>query len=75
MSESLSNAVTPLHPTTASAYDIFTTLKDEYEIWVCPNGGDLADTLFRVGHIGYLTEADNDALIHALEDMKKRGLI
>lgn len=44
MSESLSNAVTPLHPTTASAYDIFTTLKDEYEIWVCPNGGDLADT-------------------------------
>ena len=75
MSESLSNAVTPLHPTTASAYDIFTTLKDEYEIWVCPNGGDLADTLFRVGHIGYLTEADNNALIHALEDMKKRGLI
>lgn len=75
MSESLSNAVTPLHPTTASAYDIFTTLKDEYEIWVCPNGGDLADTLFRVGHIGYLTEADNDTLIHALEDMKKRGLI
>lgn len=75
MSESLSNAVTPLHSTTASAYDIFTTLKDEYEIWVCPNGGDLADTLFRVGHIGYLTEADNDALIHALEDMKKRGLI
>ena len=75
MSESLSNAVTPLHPTTASAYDIFTTLKEEYEIWVCPNGGDLADTLFRVGHIGYLTEADNDTLIHALEDMKKRGLI
>lgn len=75
MSESLSNAVTPLHPTTASAYDIFTTLKDEYEIWVCPNGGDFADTLFRVGHIGYLTEADNDTLIHALEDMKKRGLI
>lgn len=75
MSESLSNAVTPLHPTTASAYDIFTTLKDEYEIWVCPNGGDLADKLFRVGHIGYLTEADNDTLIHALEDMKKRGLI
>lgn len=75
MSESLSNAVTPLHPTTASAYDIFTVLKDEYEIWVCPNGGELADKLFRVGHIGYLNEADNDALINALEDMKKRGLI
>lgn len=75
MSESLSNAVTPLHPTTASAYDIFTILKDEYEIWVCPNGGELADKLFRVGHIGYLNESDNDALINALEDMKKRGLI
>ena len=30
VSESLSNAVTPLHPTTASAYDIFLKMKDEY---------------------------------------------
>lgn len=74
-SDSLSNAVTPLHPTTASAYDIFTILKDEYEIWVCPNGGDLADKLFRVGHIGYLSEKDNDELIKALKDMQKRGLL
>lgn len=64
----MSNAVTPLHPTTASAYDIFTTLKDEYEIWVCPNGGELRDTLFRVGHIGALTERDNDRLISVLHE-------
>lgn len=75
VSESLSNCVTPLHPLTASAYDIFTTLKDEYGIWVCPNGGDLRDAVFRVGHIGALTTADNDTLIAALRDMQRRGLI
>ena len=75
VSESLSNAVTPLHPLNASAYDIFLTLKDEYGIWVCPNGGELADKIFRVGHIGALTIEDNTALIHALEDMQKRGLL
>lgn len=75
VSESMSNAVTPLHPLTASAYDIFITLKDEYGIWVCPNGGELKDKVFRVGHIGDLTKDDNDKLIAALKDMQKRGLI
>lgn len=75
VSESMSNAVTPLHPTTASANDIFLTLKDEYGIWVCPNGGDLKDKVFRVGHIGALTKADNTTLIHALKDMQQRGLL
>ena len=75
VSESMSNAVTPLHPLTASAYDIFVTLKDEYGIWVCPNGGALSKTVFRVGHIGELTSEDNDKLIAALKDMQKRGLI
>ncbi len=74
-SESMSNAVTPLHPISASANDIFLILKDEYGIWVCPNGGELKDIIFRVGHIGHLTEADNKKLIEALKDMQKRGLI
>lgn len=74
-SESLSNAVTPLHPTTASAEDIFNILKDEYDIWICPNGGDLSKTLFRVGHIGDLTFEDNDKLINAFKDLQKRGII
>ena len=74
-SNSLSNAITPLHPTTASADDIFNILKDEYDIWICPNGGDLKDTLFRVGHIGDLTINDNNQLIEALKDMQKRNLI
>lgn len=75
VSKSLSNAVTPLHPLNVSAYDIFTCLKDEYGIWVCPNGGETADRVFRVGHIGCLTIEDNDRLIGAFEDMQKRNLL
>ncbi|OWV16433.1 aspartate aminotransferase [Fibrobacter sp. UWB4] len=74
-SESLSNAVTPLHPTTASAYDIFLKIKDEYGMWICPNGGDMKDSVFRVGHIGCLTKSDYDKLIDAFVDLKKKGLI
>ena len=75
VSESMSNAVTPLHPLNVSAYSVFTTLKDEYGIWVCPNGGDMKDTIFRVGHIGCLTTNDYDSLISALRDMLSRGLL
>ncbi|MCQ2107268.1 MAG: aminotransferase class V-fold PLP-dependent enzyme [Fibrobacter sp.] len=75
VSESLSNAVTPLHPTTASANDIFLKIKDEYGMWVCPNGGEMKDTIFRVGHIGALTTADYDKLIDAFKDLQKKGII
>ena len=72
VSESMSNAVTPLSPTNGmSAYDIFLKLKDEYGIWVCPNGGELKDKVFRVGHIGNLTIGDNDKLIAALKEVMK----
>ena len=71
----MSNAVTPLHPLTASAYDIFLTVKDEYGIWVCPNGGEMKDTVFRVGHIGNLKREDYDVLIDVFLDMRKRGII
>lgn len=74
-SESPANGVTPVHPLHADAYEIFLTLKDEYGIWVCPNGGDMKNTIFRVGHIGYLTHNDNTTLINALKDMQKRGLL
>ncbi len=75
VSESLSNAVTPLHPLTASAYKIFEMLKDEYGIWVCPNGGALKDSVFRVGHIGALTVDDNDTLIAALVSLQDKAVI
>lgn len=75
VSESLSNAVTPLHPTTASAYDIFLKIKDEYGMWICPNGGEMKDSVFRVGHIGCLEKKDYDKLVSAFEDLKNKGFI
>lgn len=75
ISESLSNAVTPLHPTTQSAYEIFLKIKDEYGMWICPNGGDMKDTVFRVGHIGALTTKDYDQLIAAFIDLQKKNFI
>lgn len=75
VSSSLSNAVTPLHPLNVSAYSVFTVLKDEYNIWICPNGGNMKDFVFRVGHIGSLKVKDYDALIDSLKDMQKRGLL
>lgn len=75
VSESLSNAVTPIHCTTQSAYEIFLKLQDEYGIWVCPNGGNMKDYIFRVGHIGALTKDDYDSLLEAFEDLKKKNFI
>ena len=75
VSHAQGNAVTPLHPRNVSAFDIFTILKDEYNIWICPNGGDMRDRVFRVGHIGALTIDDNTRLINALKDMQQRGLL
>lgn len=74
-SKSMSNAMTPLHPLNVSAYQVFQVLKDEYEIWVCPNGGELRDRIFRVGHLGALTIDDNTRLLEALEDMQRRSLL
>ena len=75
VSESLSNAVTPLHPTTQSAHEIFLKLKDEYGMWVCPNGGAMKDTVFRVGHIGCLEKADYDRLLAAFVDLRTKKFI
>ena len=75
VSEAPSNAVTPLHPTGVSAKEIIRILKDEYHIWVCPNGGELSDTVFRVGHIGCITDENNQELLNALHDMSARGLL
>lgn len=75
VSESPANGVTSIHPIHADAYNIFMTLKDQYDIWICPNGGDMKSTVFRVGHIGHLSHDDNSVLISALKDMQQRGLI
>lgn len=75
VSESPSNAVTCLSPIHGRAKEIVRILKDEYQIWVCPNGGEMADKVFRVGHIGHIKTEDNHKLINALYDMNTRGLL
>ena len=74
-SKSLSNTMTPLHPLNVPADRVAQILKDEYGIWVCPNGGDLKGKIFRVGHIGALSQDENSKLIEALYDMRSRALL
>ena len=71
--ESLSNSVTAVYCNNAS--EIVDRLKFDYNIWINPNGGELADKMFRVGHIGNLTIEDNDVLIEAFHDLKDKGII
>ena len=72
-----SNAVTSLTLTDKpnAAYKVFETLKDEYGIFICPNGGELKETVFRVGHMGNLGFADYDKLISAFKALKTRDII
>ena len=73
--KSLSNSVTAVFCKSENASEIVDKLKFDYNIWVNPNGGDIKDKMFRVGHIGDLTIEDNDKLIDALHDLEKRGII
>ena len=75
ISEAPSNAVTSLHPLYVPASVIVRVLKDEYGIWACPNGGAMADEVFRIGHIGHIRPEDLRSLLDALHDMNKRGLL
>lgn len=72
-----SNCVTALCPTKegVNAHRIFEILKDEYKIWICPNAGDMAEKVFRVGHIGSITNEEIDALVRAFKDLLKRGIL
>ena len=62
-------------PEGVSAHELFLTLKDEYGICVCPNGGALRDKVFRVGHMGNLHREDYTELLAALSDLKRRNLL
>ena len=73
--ENMGNAVTGVYCINSQAKTIVDALKDEYNIWVNPNGGDVGEKMFRVGHIGALSIEDNDKLIEALQDLEKRGIL
>ena len=62
----LSNALTPLYFEDVNAYEVIQTLKDKYQIYVNPCGGDLSKKLLRVAHIGNTTLEDIDDLLEKL---------
>lgn len=73
-SENPSNCVTALEVQNDSAYEIFEILKNQYGIWICPNGGNLKNKVFRVGHIGALNVNDNNKLICCLYDLHNNNI-
>lgn len=66
----LSNALTPLiFEKDAKVY--YQKLIEDYDITVNPCGGDNADRMLRIGHMGNLTVEDNDMLIKALCEIRE----
>ena len=65
--EYMPNAMTTLMPTDGKkARQIVQDLEDRFDVVVCPNGGDLGNTIFRVSHMGDMTIEYTDVLIEAL---------
>jgi aspartate aminotransferase-like enzyme len=64
----LSNACTPLILASGRAKEINAALIAR-GIYLNPNGGALADTVLRVGHLGNLSIEDNAELVSALAEV------
>lgn len=69
-SYNLSNALTPLYFDDKNAKNIYHKLLDK-GICLNPCGGELADIMLRVSHIGNLSKSDYDNLIFILEEVSK----
>ena len=63
----LSNALTPVIFHNKDAMEIYRRLIDEYDLTVNPSGGDFANIMFRVSHIGNHSIEDVENLICAIE--------
>lgn len=59
----LSNTLTPIIFEDVKASEIVKELRDKFEICVNPCGGNLADKMLRVAHIGNTTKEDIDDLL------------
>ena len=70
--ETPSNALTALSPATGiSAYDIYRRLAADFNLVVTPNGGQLRNQIFRVGHMGNLAKTDMETVAHALREISQ----
>ena len=70
----LSSALTPVYFEEGGAKELYAYLEKK-GIYVTPSGGELADKLIRVGHIGDLQLSDYDELIqemHAYHQLKRK---
>ncbi len=62
----LSHMMTPIFTGAAPAYEVFKYLAEKHDIYVNPCGGELADKMLRISHVGNTTTDDIDTLIGAL---------
>jgi len=75
----LSNMLTPLFFEDIKASDVVKILKDKYQIFINPCGGELADKLVRISHIGNTTLTDIDDLFAKMnmivKELKKQEVV
>ncbi len=62
-----SNMLTPIYFENINAVEIVNKLKDDYQLYVNPCGGELSDKLLRVSHIGNTTKEDFKNLIEKMQ--------
>jgi len=65
----LSNACTPIIFPNGNAKEVYTNLAHKHGVWLNPNGGELADKVLRVGHLGNLSINDNALLARLLTEI------
>lgn len=65
----LSNAATPIIFPKNNARQVFEYLKNNYEIYLNPTGGELEDKMLRVSHLGNLSKEDYDDLIKKMKEV------
>lgn len=74
----LSNMLTPILCPNNNAKEIVQILKNKYQLFVNPCGGEMSDKMFRVSHIGNITLSDIDDLLEkmclAFKDADKKEL-
>lgn len=64
----LSNTLTPIIFANGKAHEVYEYLKDHYDIYVTPNGGELASKIIRIGHIGNMKDEYYDDLIEKMKE-------
>lgn len=69
-----SNAVSAFYCPSHNAKAVIDKARETYGIWLCPNGGAYADDVFRIGHIGNISDENNRYLTKVLISMRKDGL-